>query len=193
MGTRNLTMVIESGATKIAQYGQWDGYPEGQGVEALRFLRATGRIEKLRKRLPSVKWVEEEEVTKYLESIGSEDGWVDSRQSSLLNKEYPYLSRNHGAGILTMITSSVGEVKLRDRSDFANNSLFNEWTYVIDLDKETFEVYSGFSQAPVSSENRFQGGPNKGGYYPVRLIKEYDLNDLPTEEEFIAEFTEDEE
>jgi len=38
MGTRNLTMVISDGKTKIAQYGQWDGYPSGQGADILAFL-----------------------------------------------------------------------------------------------------------------------------------------------------------
>jgi hypothetical protein len=39
MGTRNLTRVICDGKTKVAQYGQWDGYPEGQGKTVLNFLR----------------------------------------------------------------------------------------------------------------------------------------------------------
>ena len=38
MGTRNLTMVIHKEEPKIAQYGQWDGYPSGQGSTALKFL-----------------------------------------------------------------------------------------------------------------------------------------------------------
>ena len=39
MGTRNLTMVISENKTKVAQYGQWDGYPEGQGKTILKFLK----------------------------------------------------------------------------------------------------------------------------------------------------------
>ena len=39
MGTRNLTAVYIDGEYKVAQYGQWDGYPEGQGMTALTFLR----------------------------------------------------------------------------------------------------------------------------------------------------------
>ena len=39
MGTRNLTMVISQEKTKVAQYGQWDGYPEGQGVKILSILK----------------------------------------------------------------------------------------------------------------------------------------------------------
>ena len=39
MGTRNLTMVIQDHETKISQYGQWDGYPEGQSLTILSFLQ----------------------------------------------------------------------------------------------------------------------------------------------------------
>ena len=39
MGTRGLTQVILDGEYKISQYGQWDHYPSGAGVEVLDFLR----------------------------------------------------------------------------------------------------------------------------------------------------------
>jgi hypothetical protein len=40
MGTRNLTVVKNlEGTTKIALYGQWDGYPSYSGIKALEFLR----------------------------------------------------------------------------------------------------------------------------------------------------------
>lgn len=38
MGTRNLTLVWYKGKWRIAQYGQWDGQPDGQGVRILRFI-----------------------------------------------------------------------------------------------------------------------------------------------------------
>ena len=40
MGTRNLTIVRnKEGIIRVAQYGQWDGYPEGQGITALNFIK----------------------------------------------------------------------------------------------------------------------------------------------------------
>ena len=40
MGTRNLTMVInQEGEKKVAQYGQWDGYPSVVGLGVLNFLK----------------------------------------------------------------------------------------------------------------------------------------------------------
>ena len=48
MGTRNLTAVYIDGEYKVAQYGQWDGYPEGQGLTALHFLRDEMDAEKFK-------------------------------------------------------------------------------------------------------------------------------------------------
>ena len=38
MGTRNLVCVVKGGEYKVAQYGQWDGYPTGQGETIVEFL-----------------------------------------------------------------------------------------------------------------------------------------------------------
>lgn len=39
MGTRHLIIVVSQQEVKVAQYGQWDGYPDGQGKRILTFLR----------------------------------------------------------------------------------------------------------------------------------------------------------
>ena len=56
MGTRNLTMVISNGETKVAQYGQWDGYPSGNGVIVLEFLTSTN-LDDFKKKLSKVKFM----------------------------------------------------------------------------------------------------------------------------------------
>ena len=39
MGTRSLTHFVEEGETLATIYRQFDGYPEGHGIELLNFLR----------------------------------------------------------------------------------------------------------------------------------------------------------
>lgn len=39
MGTRNITRVILNGQMKVNQYCQWDGYPDGRGIDVLTFMR----------------------------------------------------------------------------------------------------------------------------------------------------------
>ena len=52
MGTRNLTLVInQEGEKKVAQYGQWDGYPSGVGAGVLRFLKNKEVFEKFKDNL----------------------------------------------------------------------------------------------------------------------------------------------
>ena len=38
MGTRHLIIVKNEGEVKVAQYGQWDGYPDGVGTDIVNFL-----------------------------------------------------------------------------------------------------------------------------------------------------------
>lgn len=186
-------MVIHNGETKVAQYGQWDGYPEGQGATALNFLLNTD-IDAFKKNLEKVRFAndaDEKEQEKFLASIGCKDGWMTSEQSAKFDAKYPYHTRDHGAEILALIMKAKGEVVLNDNTAFAADSLFCEWAYVIDLDKQTFEVYRGFHKSPLKKKDRFFSlqTDKREGYYPVKLAASFNINELPTESAFIAKFT----
>jgi hypothetical protein len=199
MGTRHLTMVVSGGKTKIAQYGQWDGYPSGQGVTVLGFLkRRRGKFDPFKKKLENCRFIndkDQKKIDRFMKSIGSKDGCMNMDQVGKYHREYPYLSRDNGADILNMVAKSKGEVLLKDSTDFAADSLFCEWAYVIDFDKNVLECYGGFNKEPVADDNRFkhfeEGRENKE-YYCIALIKTYKLDELPTKKEFVKELEREE-
>lgn len=203
MGTRNLTMVIHKGEAKVAQYGQWDGYPSGQGATALQFLK-TADLEEFKKKLEKIVFANEEQV-----EMINEQGAFETR---------PYLSRDLGADILNAINTGkftrseyqqgeggfkkvTTEVEvsidyLIDQSTFAADSLFCEWAYVIDFDKGTFEVYTGFNKTPLEegerfkylqdSKEHFEERRGEDQYYPIRHVHTFKLDELPEEIEFVS-------
>lgn len=188
MGTRNLTMVILGGETKVAQYGQFDGYIEGAGVTALKFLQEVIH-ERFKERLSHCRFMNDDdkkELDDWLVSIGSVNGWLNMEQAQQYKEKYPYLTRDNGIHILEMIYHSNDSVILLSNStDFSKDSLFCEYAYVIDYDKNTFEIYEGFNKKPLLETERFYNAECKGEYYPVRLLKSYALDNLPTVEQFL--------
>lgn len=193
MGTRNLTMVIMGGKTRVAQYGQWDGYPKGQGATILNFLKSTD-LNHFSGQLKKVRFITEEDKKKreeFLKSIGSTDGWINMEQSAKYDNEFPYDSRDIGGQILKMIDISTDdEIVLIDSTNFAQDSLFCEWAYVVDLDKRKLEVYKGFVKVPPENpDSRFGNElPEGEEYYPVQIAGEFDIDNLPEEEEFFDYF-----
>lgn len=189
MGTRNLTIVIKDEQIKVAQYSQWDGYPSGQGQTALSFLRKFDK-RAFSYQIDKCRFVDDEkqkEIDLWFKSIGVNDGWMDMDQSRQFKTKYPFFSRDNGANILNLINDSEEQVIwLCNEKDFINDSLMCEWAYVIDLDKNTFEVYSGFNKMPLHKHERFfSESPNEGGYYPCKNIAIYNIDDLPTNDEFL--------
>lgn len=197
MGTRNLTMVISNGETKIAQYGQWDGYPEGQGATALEFLLASD-MKVFKANLERCRFIEnskrkQKEMENFLAKIGSANGWMNGEQAEKYHKKYPFLTRDNGAKILDMVYDDKTDklIWLNNSEDFAADSLFCEWAYVIDLDKNTFEVYEGFNKTPLTKEDRFFNLKGENDYEPIKMIKSYDLNNLPKSvNEFVSDIKE---
>lgn len=145
MGTRNLTSVIVDGETKIAQYGQWDGYPTGVGNDIVRFLKRDDLVlDEFRDKVRGLRWLsEEEKAARWAEFTNSTDGWVTMDESYACAKKYPQMSRDTGAGILGMVYAG-GVDGVVDDSSFADDALFCEWAYVVDLDAETVTVVHGY-------------------------------------------------
>jgi len=188
MGTRHLTMVIDQkGETKIAQYGQWDGYPMGQGTTVLAFLSMKSKVDLLKEKLKLLRFAtdkDQKEMDKFFKSIGVTDGWMNSEQGDKYHKKYPLLTRDHGANILNLLLDIDKKVFLQDATDFAADSLFCEYAYVIDFSKNTFEIYKGFNCVPLADDERFKylekDMKDDDKYYPVKLLKSYPLDYLPT-------------
>lgn len=186
MGTRNLTMVISGGKTRVAQYGQWDGYPEGQGVKIYSFLKDVD-LDKFRNKLETTVFVDEEkeqEIDRYLKKIGSENGWMDMDQSEKYKKKYPLLSRDVCGDILKLLYESEDSINYVNNSEiFAADSLFCEWAYVVDMDNMKLEVYKGFNTEPLEPSERFYyltEERDNEEYHPVKLLTSFDLTNLPS-------------
>lgn len=181
MGTRNLTVVKLDNEYKVAQYGQWDGYPEGQGKTILAFL-GTCNLSMFKKKLRESRFLLSEEIKTINKRIDEEKGYS-------LKEHYPLLSRDHGAEILPMILATEGVAILQNSLNLAGDSLFCEWVYVVDLDSSNLEVFDGFNKEPLSEVDRFHDIPRDEGssYYPVKLVKSYSLDDLPTVEQMVKD------
>lgn len=205
MGTRNLTMVISKGETKVAQYGQWDGYPSVQGANILNFLTFLGTDknskDKILKENKENDWARNNvkeflklknlSIEIFKESLESLS-FFSQEELNLIDEDYektlkqrPYLSRDVAGDILWQIAEGKVD-KLISQEAFAGDSLFCEWAYVVDLDKNTFEVYKGYNTNRIDETERFfYLQKEEEEFKPVTLLKSYDLNNLPTFEEFL--------
>ena len=160
MGTRNLTVVKNvKNETKIAQYGQWDGYPSYSGIQALEFLRNKDWQSLLQSKLDLVQFVGDEEV----DTLYKQYETTDWENKDFLNA-YPGLHRDTGVGILAVVANATDTIKTVDNSDFRNDDLFCEGIYEVDF-----------------STNKFITT------YADKVVS-FDLDTLPTDEEYLAQW-----
>lgn len=122
MGTRNSTLVKLNGELKVAQYGQCDGYPTGQGKTIQEFLKEVD-LDKFKQEVAKLRTITDEEA----KIVEDDPKWTQN---------YPYLSRDAGAGVLKMIADGQVKFLVLD-PDFKDDELFCEYWYELDLDKET--------------------------------------------------------
>lgn len=171
MGTRHLITAFDNeGELKIAQYGQWDGYPSGQGVTVLAWLRMTTRVNYDGKLLSPVldgmkrtKFASDKELNS-IYSKYPEMNFVGTEDDKYFSLHYPNLVRDTGADILGVVAYSVGEVLLADSSDFAEDELMCEGIYSVNYQSEYFT--------------------SKWGGVTVT----FPLRELPTNEEYVKAF-----
>lgn len=138
MGTRHKqTVIAKNGEVKIQQYGQWDGYPDGQGKEILAYLR-TGNLEEYQKNLAIIPLITEEQS----KELDENKNWP---------KEYPYLSRDCGSKIHKMIED--GDVKFVQHIEEEEARKWCEGFYTIDFSKNEFisEFYRTKKTFPIDN------------------------------------------
>ena len=138
MGTRNIIAVYSNGDYKVAQYGQWDGYPSGQGIDILKILKSLD-MGKFKEHVNKCTWISDEKYKGYWKEFGvsADTTLVSCDISDKFNNKHPEFDRATESEILNLIMESNDGLELMNSIEFANNSLFCEWAYVIDIDKVT--------------------------------------------------------
>lgn len=203
MGTRHLIAIVQDGAPKVAQYGQWDGYPSGQGADIVGFL-AGADLGAFKDYVRAARSVGREEANALrraefvrLGVTPNTHGLVPAQSAADVDRALPWCSRDFGAKVLPYILTAKGVPVLNSDWEFAEDSLWCEWAYVIDLDADTLEVYKGF-QTEAHDSGRWAAGEPKpnvvagADYYPVRLIATVPLAGI-TPESFKAALHSDDE
>lgn len=186
MGTRHLIAIIVGGEYKVAQYGQWDGYPEGQGAAIIDFFgkRTVSELEEAAKNSKLLS--DDEFQSKYCHL---DDDIFGDEKVYHYNSDIPkHMNRDVGSGILKYLVDNPKGLELQNELNFAGDSLFCEWVYVIDLDKYRLEIYQGFNKTLLSENDRFfEFQDTSTEYKPVKIVTSYHLFDLPK----IGEMVED--
>lgn len=179
MGTRNLTLVKNRrGAIKVAQYGQWDGYPEGQGAVILDFIRSKQNRDMLEEVLNRVSFFSDaapKSVKDWVEQYNNKAPvWSNQEDRRTETDKYFFtklISRDIGGEILENLVhidlkalpvEFDNVIYLQDSSDFIDDDISCEWAYCVNYETEKLEVY-------------------KGG---KRKVIEFDLESLPDEVSF---------
>lgn len=129
MGTRNLTIVKYNDQIKVAQYGQWDGYPKGVGQGIVDFLHKTD-LNEFKEKIKACHFISQKKLEK-----------MTAEQYGKLLNEHQQFSRDTADKVLDMIMENKKKVfELRNAIDFGFDDLFCEWLYIIDLDKDRLFV-----------------------------------------------------
>ena len=174
MWTRGLWGFYSDGVTK-ATYNHSDSYPDGLGTTILKFI-AKNKSKPLKEIFGNIQMIkEDDEPTK--EQIEECHEYCDLTVSSQTEKDWYCLLRDtqgnpkaYMDGLKYMINSQ----------EFIENSLFCEYAYIINLDRNVLEFYDGFNKKiQCKKVNRYMTDkPNGDGYYPCKLVLEIPFKDI---------------
>ena len=156
-------------------YNHSDSYPSYLGLSVLNFIQGSS-LEELQKiasqivlvsedETPTLSQIEELENNHCLDYFTEKDDWY-----TILRPVQGNLNA-YKNGLKFMI----------DGKDFLLDSLFCEYAYIINIDTQTLEFYSGFNQKSRSNRGRYankQNLDNNKNFYGVCLISKYPLKDI---------------
>jgi hypothetical protein len=132
-----------NGDVVVAQYGQWDGYPAGQGITAFNFLKEKENRWALEMGLQRIYYPTQDELNEMVKPFedGSMAGMMTFDSGKAFAEKYPSLTRDTCAEILEVIAKSKEAVPISLDTDFESDALFCEAVYEVDLDYKLFVSY----------------------------------------------------
>lgn len=168
MGTRGAYGFYKGGKTKVT-YNHFDSYPRGLGIAVMEFIKETS-IDEMNEIFNNITLVSEDD-TPTLQQIKDVSRIIGTEINDTTDW-YSLLRPVQG----DLNIYKKGLKYMIDSEEFLKDSLFCEWAYIINLDKNVLEVYKGFQKKP--QKNRYYTTKDIDGYYNVALIKEISLDDI---------------
>lgn len=179
MGTRGIIGVVSNGAVKIA-YNHYDSYPDGVGFDVLKAVKG---------------WIENDRLG-YVRALAFDLVPVDENDSPTAEQweKLKHLARNlarigvsTGEDWYSLLRNTQGDINAFleagvycDAIDFAGDSLFCEWGYIVDLDNEVLEIYKGFQKDFSKVVGRFASAPtDNSSYAQISLVRSFSFDELP--------------
>ena len=185
MGTRGLFGVVVGGSVK-ASYNHFDSYPSGLGADIVKQIEdmlSRWGLKKMKKQALALRLIDSNS-TPTAKEIKTLQGFADLGVSEQSEDDW-YCLLHKLQGNLTD-TLVVGY--MIDGNNFAMDSLFCEWGYLVNLDDNILEVYSGFQKSP-HTKGRFAELERDGEYYPIALIATFALDDISGDFENVCEYS----
>lgn len=214
MGTRGAFGVVIGEKEKIG-YNQFDSYPDGCGVDNLRWLREEWERDQHQtiRRLAENARVADNSTPPTADEVKACAEYTNTNVHDQTTADWYCLTRESHGHIGAMLECGY----IYDSHTFPLDSLFCEWAYIVDFDKNVFEVYEGF-QKVVPTMGRWAGRPTPdeddanyeehlvqcaendrepwmpriSEYKAVELVASWPLDALPTEGEFKQKFDHEE-
>jgi len=211
MGFRHLTLIYHNAKYVLAQYGQFDGYPEFQGPTIHKFLSMPGKIADLKSNLHLLQVGTPDELDAIWEECYQADIELVRRnpynfslgtKDLAVNRRYPGISDSMGAKILNHI-ADVKDNKpiiiheIKQSLEFAMDP-YCKFIYHIDLDANKLNVYGHRWRFDTdAAQNRFLSLQQRNLSEQEILtnaaspfLVEFDIEKLPGEEEFMSQIDE---
>lgn len=171
MSTRGTVGFVINGEEKLT-YNHSDSYPDGLGVEVLKFLRKNPPV-KIKDKVAALQVIDPDvpATRDQILALRPTTNWYVN-QYSMAGPQPEDVSPTSPDGLpdtnvswYNLLRGTQGELGaildcgyMEDGSDFPLDSLFCEWAYVVDFDKGALEVYKGFQKERPTS-GRWAGRP----------------------------------
>lgn len=170
MSTSGIYGFYKNGLNKLT-YNYSDSYPDHLGRNIVDFVRAnsTEELNQIFDRIVLVhrkSYPSPEQIREFADWLGDDNFDGESWSEILALAEGNIGAYWEGLRYMT------------DYNDFIKKSLTCEWGYVINLDENVLEIYTGFNKEPQPG-NRYSIAEPDNGYYQCKLITSFPFDHIP--------------